>query len=157
MLHASVEVARMPHVESLNFPNNFLTDIQKVLVNKEVLEIEYQSGEEQQTQREVEPIGIQFYSGAWHLIGWCRMRSGYRDFRADRIRTLKITGKKFDNRNLISLQEYLHSLMESYQDLRKAVVTFDKSIFKYRRYIHGFVSERGFEQPGANDFPDEQF
>ena len=141
MLHASVEVASMPQVESVDFPNNFLTDIQKALVNKEVLEIEYQSGEEQLTQREVEPIGIQFYSGAWHLIGWCRMRSGYRDFRADRIRTLKITGKKFDNRNLISLQEYLHSLMESYQDLRKAVVTFDKSIFKYRRYIYGFVSE----------------
>ena|SRR5258708_3889523 len=141
MLQASVEVGRMPMPESSNFPNNFLTNIQKALVNKEVLEIEYHSTREQLTNREVEPIGIQYYSGAWHLIGWCRLRSGYRDFRADRIKTLVNSGKKFDSRNLISLQEYLQSLMQSYNELQKVVLIFDKSIFKYRRYIYGFVSE----------------
>ncbi|MEJ0055805.1 MAG: WYL domain-containing protein [Bacteroidota bacterium] len=57
-------------------------------MNKEVLEIEYQSTQEELTKREIEPIGIQYYSAHWHLIGWCRLRSGYRDFRADRIKTL---------------------------------------------------------------------
>ena len=141
MLQASVEVGRMPMQESEKFPNNFLTDIQKALVNKEVLEIEYHSTQEELTQREIEPIGIQYYSGAWHVIGWCRLRSGYRDFRADRIKTLISCGKKFDGRNLISLQEYLHSLMLSHENLQKAVVIFDKSIYKYKRYIYGFVSE----------------
>ena len=141
MLQASVEVGRMPMPESAKFPNNFLTEIQKALVNKEVLEIEYHSTQEELTRREIEPIGIQYYSGAWHVIGWCRLRSGYRDFRADRIKTLTNSEKKFDGRNLISLQEYLHSLMQSNQELQKAVVIFDKSIFKYRRYIYGFASE----------------
>ena len=75
------------------------------------------------------------------MIAWCRLRNGYRDFRADRIASLKCSGKKFDGRNLISLQEYLHSLIQSNQDLRKAVILFDKSIFKYRRYIYGFIAE----------------
>jgi predicted DNA-binding transcriptional regulator YafY len=141
LLQSAVEVGRTPMPGSEKFPNNFLTDIQKALVNKEVLEIEYHSTQEEFTKREVEPIGIQFYSGAWHLIGWCRLRSGYRDFRSDRIKTLANNGKKFDGRNLISLQEYLHSLMQSHQELQKAVVVFDKSIFKNRRYIYGFVSE----------------
>ena len=141
MLQASVEVGRMPMPESEKFPNNFLTDIQKALVNKEVLEIEYHSTQEELTRREIEPIGIQYYSGAWHVIGWCRLRSGYRDFRADRIKTLISCGKKFDGRNLISLQEYLHSLMLSHENLQRAVVIFDKSIYKYKRYIYGFVSE----------------
>jgi predicted DNA-binding transcriptional regulator YafY len=141
LLQSAVEVGRMPMPGSEKFPNNFLTDIQRALVNKEVLEIEYHSTQEELTRREVEPIGIQFYSGAWHLIGWCRLRSGYRDFRSDRIKTLANNGKKFDGRNLISLQEYLHSLMQSHQELQKAVVIFDKSIFKHRRYIYGFVSE----------------
>ncbi len=140
-LQASVEVGRMPMPESENFPNNFLTDIQKALVNREVLEIEYHSTQEEMSRREIEPIGIQYYSGAWHVIGWCRLRSGYRDFRADRIKTLISCGKKFDGRNLISLQEYLHSLMLSHENLQKAVVVFDKSIYKHKRYIYGFVSE----------------
>src|SRR6185369_3308383 len=92
MLQSSVEVSRMAHPEATKFPNNFLTDIQKALVNKEVLELEYFSNNNELTTRQVEPIGIQFYSGSWHMIGWCRLREGYRDFRADRIASLKCMG-----------------------------------------------------------------
>lgn len=141
MLQSYVSVARMPSPESAKFPNNFLTDIQRALVNKEVLEIEYQSTQEEYSKREIEPIGIQYYSSNWHLIGWCRLREGYRDFRADRIRSLSTNGKKFDSRNLVSLQEYLQSLMQSYESLEKAVITVDKSVFKHRKPFYGFASE----------------
>jgi len=141
MLQSSVEVSRMAHPEATKFPNNFLTDIQKALVNKEVLELEYFSNNNELTTRQVEPIGIQFYSGSWHMIGWCRLREGYRDFRADRIASLKCMGLKFDKHNHLSLQEYLQSLVRENDDLRKAIVVFDKSIFKYRRFIYGFVAE----------------
>jgi predicted DNA-binding transcriptional regulator YafY len=141
MLQSYVSVARMPNTESAKFPNNFLTDIQKALVNKEVLEIEYQSTNDEYSKREVEPIGIQYYSSNWHLIGWCKLREGYRDFRADRIRSLVVTGKHFDGRNLVSLQEYLQSLMQSHESLEKAVITVHKSVFKYRKAFYGFASE----------------
>ncbi len=141
MLQTSVMVARAAEPEKAEFPNNFLTDIQKALTHKEVLEIEYQSNHEESTKREIEPIGIQYYSAHWHLIGWCRLRSGYRDFRADRIKTLTNNCKKFDGRNLISLKEYLDSLMQSYGELEKAVVVFNKSVYNSRRYMYGCVSE----------------
>ncbi len=142
MLQSYVSVAvRMPGSEAAQFPNNFLTEIQKALVNKEVVEIEYQSTNDEYSRREIEPIGIQYYSSNWHLIGWCRLREGYRDFRADRIKTLSNNGKKFDSRNLVSLQEYLQSLMQSHESLEKAVITVEKSVFKHRKLFYGFASE----------------
>ncbi|MBL7856169.1 MAG: YafY family transcriptional regulator [Cyclobacteriaceae bacterium] len=140
-LEAYVQVFQFPHQQQESFPNHFLTDIQKALVQREVLSIEYFSNQNQLTTREVEPIGISYYSAGWHLIAWCRLRQDYRDFRADRIQSLANTGKTFDHRNLLTLQEYMKSLVESHYGLQKAVVIFDKAIFKYRRYVYGFIAE----------------
>ncbi len=143
-LHAHVVVMRTPHDEE-PFPNHFLTSIQKAAVDKEVLRIEYSSNyADEITQREVEPLGLFYYGNAWHLIAWCRLRSGYRDFRSDRIKTLKSTGVKFDPRNLLSLQEYLATLVQSNKEMEKVTVVFDKSSAKYvgnTKYTYGFASE----------------
>src|SRR5690606_17631832 len=96
------------------------------------------------TTREVEPIGLFFYSNAWHLIAWCRLRSGYRDFRTDRIKTLKSIGIKFDARNLLSLQEYLATVVQGNKEVEKVVVLFEKRDAKYignMKYMYGFASE----------------
>jgi predicted DNA-binding transcriptional regulator YafY len=125
--------------ETKDFPDHFMTDIQRAVAKKEVLRIDYCNNEEEQTQREVEPIGIFYYSMAWHLIGWCRLRNGYRDFRADRIKVLINTGEHFEGRNLISLKEYFQSMFQSNKGLIKVVVTFDKSAMRGRP-IYGSIS-----------------
>jgi predicted DNA-binding transcriptional regulator YafY len=125
--------------ETKEFPDHFMTDIQRAVAKKEVLRIDYCNNEEEQTQREVEPIGIFYYSMAWHLIGWCRLRNGYRDFRADRIKVLINTGEHFEGRNLISLKEYFQSMFQSNKGLIKVVVTFDKSAMRGRP-IYGSIS-----------------
>lgn len=147
-LHAHVEVRNMPH-DQPPFPNHFLTAIQKAAVDKEVLRIEYASNySEEVTIREVEPIGLFFYSNAWHLIAWCRLRSGYRDFRTDRIKTLKSIAVKFDSRNLLSLQEYLATVVQGHREVEKVVVLFDKRDAKHisnMKYMYGFGSEEELE------------
>jgi predicted DNA-binding transcriptional regulator YafY len=125
--------------ETKDFPDHFMTDIQRAVAKKEVLRIDYCNNEEEQTQREVEPIGIFYYSMAWHLIGWCRLRNGYRDFRADRIKVLINTGEHFEGRNLISLKEYFQSMFQSNKGLIKVVVTFEKSAMRGRP-IYGSIS-----------------
>ena len=88
-LQAHIEVRRMPHEEAA-FPNHFLTSLQKATVEKEVIKIEYSSNyTDEITWREVEPIGLFFYSNAWHLIAWCKLRSGYRDFGQIELKALK--------------------------------------------------------------------
>ncbi|HYI77205.1 MAG TPA: YafY family protein [Chryseolinea sp.] len=147
-LHSHIEVMRAPQTDN-SFPNHFLTIIQKAAVDKEVLKIEYSVNySDEITSREVEPIGLFFYSNAWHLIAWCRLRSGYRDFRTDRIKTLKPTGIKFDSRNLLSLQEYLATVVQGNREMEKVVVLFDKGHAKFMgstKYMHGFASEEELE------------
>jgi predicted DNA-binding transcriptional regulator YafY len=148
-LQSSIQVFRFPD-QTLESPNEYMADIQKAISQRDVIWIDYESTKTQEkTKREIEPIGIVHYSGRWHVIGWCRLRNGYRDFRVDMIQNLKPTGAKFDARNLMSLQEYFQSLMQAHQDMEKVTVSFDKSVagyVKHARYYYGFVSE---EDDGA--------
>ena len=59
-----------------------------------VLRISYTSKRAETTEREVEPIGVIYYARYWHLIGFCRIRNDYRDFRLDKIEKLVTTRKK---------------------------------------------------------------
>lgn len=143
-LQSHIEVWKMPKQEN-EFPDHFLTDIQHAVVQKEVTRIEYFSGyNEEHTTREVEPIGLFYYGAAWHLIAWCRLRNGYRDFRADRIKTLIKTNQHFDARNLFTLKEYLATVIQGNREVEKVVVLFDRSVVRYignTKYHYGFVSE----------------
>ena len=143
-LQSSIEVLRLPDQPS-EYPNEFMSDITKAVSHKNVLGLEYISNKSHEhTQRDVEPIGIVHYSGRWHMIAWCRLRNGYRDFRLDMIKTLKSTGQIFDSRNLYTLQQYFHNLMQAHQDMEKVVVLFDISVSGFLRnakYYYGFVSE----------------
>lgn len=140
-LQSAMEVKYVPGENRDEFPNHFITTIQKALTQKEVLEMEYISTYEKElTKRCIEPIGMVYYRSGWHLIAWCRLRNGYRDFRADRIKALTNTGIKFDGRNLMSLQEYFQSFLEAHKDVEKIVFTIDKNALRYRP-LYGQVSE----------------
>jgi predicted DNA-binding transcriptional regulator YafY len=142
-LDAHIEVFPRSKYEAKDredFPDHFMTEIHRAVAKKQVLKIDYSNIEEELTQREVEPIGIFYYSMAWHLIGWCRLRNGYRDFRSDRIKNLVNTEKTFDARNMVSLKEYYQSMFQSNQNLIKVVITFDKSSLRGRP-LYGSISQ----------------
>ena len=142
-LQSSIAVFRYPD-QQIDSPNEYMAEVQNAISHKQVMLLEYMSTRQELTKREIEPIGVVYYSSHWHMIAWCRLRNGYRDFRVDMIQKLKPTGTKFDARNLYTLQEYFHSLTQAHQDMEKATVLFDKSVAKYvknARYYYGFVSE----------------
>lgn len=142
-LESHIEVFLRSRYESKSnneFPDHFMTEIQRAVGKRQVLKIEYSNTEDELTTREVEPIGIFYYSMAWHLIGWCRLRNGYRDFRADRIRNLENKEEVFEARNQISLKEYFQSMFSANVDLKRAVITFDKSAIR-NRPIYGSISQ----------------
>jgi predicted DNA-binding transcriptional regulator YafY len=138
--HIEVFVSSRSAKNQGEFPDHFITEIQRAVVQKQVLKLDYISNQEELSQREVEPIGLFYYSGAWHLIAWCRLRNGYRDFRADRIKELVNTSKNFEGRNLLSLQEYFQTMFQTNQGLMKAVITFDKSALGGRP-VYGSISQ----------------
>jgi predicted DNA-binding transcriptional regulator YafY len=143
-LQSHIEVWQKPKAIN-DFPDHYLSDIQKAVVDKEVLRLQYFSSySDENTIRDVEPIGLFYYGDSWHLIAWCRLRNGYRDFRADRIKDLRNLSIKFDARNLFTLKEYMSTVVQSNHEMHQIVALFEKSSARYignSRYAYGFVSE----------------
>jgi predicted DNA-binding transcriptional regulator YafY len=123
---------------------NLLQLILENLGKKTLLHIEYTTfDKEETTSRIVEPVGIYHSFEQWYLIAWCRLRKDYRNFRLDRIESLKILNETFDSVHP-SLQEYLEKVAKN-ENLLKVVLDIPLSDYKYlkeQRYDHGFVFEK---------------
>jgi predicted DNA-binding transcriptional regulator YafY len=136
-------VLQPPSLAQYDFPNNYLTTIQKALVHKKVLKIEYYSPYNNEiTARTVEPIGICFYSSRWHLIGYCRLRNEYRDFRIDRLKTLIMSDESFESKHP-SVSEYF-PYSQDMSKLIKVIISFPISMkmeLAEQKYYFGFISE----------------
>ncbi|HMQ46810.1 MAG TPA: YafY family protein [Saprospiraceae bacterium] len=94
-------------------PNtDYLTPLQNAIADKRVVQLEYLNAQNEVSTREVEPIGLTFYSLNWHLVAWCHLRQDYRDFRTSRIQHLRVTLQPFLKKDHISLQEYLEKMQQ---------------------------------------------
>jgi predicted DNA-binding transcriptional regulator YafY len=87
-----------------------LASLQTAVAERCIIEIEYRSKEDVHSTRLVEPIGLQFYAFAWHLMAWCHKRMDYRDFRVSRIVSIRNTAKPFSRQDHPSLQELCAAL-----------------------------------------------
>lgn len=86
----------------------WMVTVQQAVVLRRVLRMAYRGLErDEETQREVEPLGVVFYGGAWTLVAWCRLRVGIRHFRVDRIRRLELLPVTFPAREDFSLAEHM--------------------------------------------------
>jgi predicted DNA-binding transcriptional regulator YafY len=89
--------------------NKYLPEIQDAICNNTILEIEYTDQKSQKTQREIEPIGMIYYTDQWHLIAWCWQRKDYRDFIVKQINSLKNSQKPFLKTDHISVEDYMRN------------------------------------------------
>jgi predicted DNA-binding transcriptional regulator YafY len=123
--------------------NKRLPPILQAIGQKTVLTIDYQSFyKREKTRRCLEPIGIFYESGNWHLIAYCRLRGDYRDFRIDRITGLQVSEEHFLDQHP-SLTEYLDTLSKQ-KNLVKAVIRMKKDISRYidqDKLYYGVVME----------------
>ena len=75
--------------------------LQEAVVGDRVVRLRYHSYEpDRVTKRDVEAHLLVFYSGDWHLIGYCRLREDVRDFRASRIESAKLQDETFVRRKI---------------------------------------------------------
>jgi len=122
-----------------------LVKIQQALVGRHVLRINYLSSyKNQESEREVEPIGLTFYGNFWHMIAWCRMRKDYRDFRTDRISQIDFSMDSFKLNDHVGLDDYLTQMNER-NETHKVVVRIKKRIYSFivnQKYTLGFISDK---------------
>jgi predicted DNA-binding transcriptional regulator YafY len=121
-----------------------LLPIQQALVWRRVLRLIYRAhNRAEDTQREVEPLGVTFSSGAWYLVAWCRLRADFRHFRLDRVRGLEVRAERFEPHADFSLREHLEQTMGFHDTLPVRAWFAADAIDRARRETYsGFEQER---------------
>jgi len=142
-LLSNVEVAatRIPVDES---SGKHLAALQRAVAEKKVIALRYQTSSEDVSERQVEPVGLWFYGNQWHLIGWCRLRNDYRDFRVSRMLRLQLKDEAFKSRSYESLKDYISQYRETMPSLQEIVVLIDKEAVRHTgdiKYQYGFVKQ----------------
>ncbi|WP_428743448.1 helix-turn-helix transcriptional regulator [Tenacibaculum sp.] len=84
-----------------------LSKIQNAITDKLIISITYSDAKGNTTERKIEPIGIIFYTEQWHVIAWCWLRENYRDFKVDKILSLRVINQHFKKEHTYTIQDYM--------------------------------------------------
>jgi predicted DNA-binding transcriptional regulator YafY len=91
-----------------------LSVLQAAIAARHILLIRYSTKAGVASEREIEPVGLQYYAMAWHLMAWCHLRGEYRDFRVSRIDFVHDTALPFRIEKHRSLAELTAELPVSF-------------------------------------------
>ncbi|MEP5613073.1 MAG: YafY family protein [Cyclobacteriaceae bacterium] len=127
------------------FPDSHIAEIQLAIATNKLIHITYYSQyNDVTTKREVEPLGMVFYSGRWHLIGFCRLRQDLRDFRADRIQKVKVLAEAIDSSKHPDYMDFLGDTLIG-TDAKEATIKVSAMVYRFMgetKYSQGFIEEK---------------
>lgn len=139
-----IEVVKGRRTQGARLDLNPLQLILKAIAQKNVIAIHYLAGQtREKSDRFIEPIGVFYLDGYWHLIAWCRLRNDYRDFRLDRIADIALTDEHFKTLHP-NLKEFIDRSAEE-KNLQTIVIRVEKKVPGFideQKYYNGFVSEQ---------------
>jgi predicted DNA-binding transcriptional regulator YafY len=125
-------------------PTPWLPLLQEAVVKQRVLHLRYHSfSPDEITERKVEPHGLVYYADDWHVVGYCRLREGMRDFRASRIRDAALLEETFER--LDESEWYADDGHDGYREVR---VWIDAAAVPWARETVAFGFDR--EEPGES-------
>ncbi len=131
-------------------PPPWLLIVQQGVVLRRVLRMTYHGrGRDEDTHRDVEPLGVVYYNSGWYLVAWCRLRRDYREFRLDRIRRLELLPEIFPPRPDFSLRQHLEKNVP-HGDMLPVRVWFSRLVQdRARRLSYATLVEEGRRDGGA--------
>jgi predicted DNA-binding transcriptional regulator YafY len=139
-----IEILQGRRTSTINPDLNVIQPILKSISDAKVIALKYFSNHSQQhTERLVEPVGVFYLDGYWHLIAHCRLRDDYRDFRLDRIQDIRLTDESFSRKHP-PLKNYLKTWYQD-KDLQEVIIRVNKKAVPYlgeQKYYSGYISER---------------
>ncbi|MCC7298818.1 MAG: YafY family transcriptional regulator [Bacteroidia bacterium] len=143
-LEENIAVIQNPFVPEPDKKPDFMHLIIAAIANKQVLKLTYFANYNQaETSREIEPIGMFFQLGKWHLIAYCHLRNDYRNFRMDRVSALQESTKKYSKIHP-TLKKFLKQIAQK-ENLNEVVLKFENKAVKFideQKYYNGFVSQK---------------
>lgn len=92
--------------------SNILSTVQLAITSLNVIEIKYKSlYKEEESMRLIEAQALYHTQDNWILIAWCQLRKAFREFRLDRVLTIKMLSEQFEDRNF-DLMKYFQSQLK---------------------------------------------
>jgi predicted DNA-binding transcriptional regulator YafY len=78
----------------------------EALIARRRLHVKYANEKGEESERTVRPLGLFFWGKTWTLAAWCEMRTGFRNFRLDRIGEATL-GDRFEDEPGRTLRDML--------------------------------------------------
>jgi predicted DNA-binding transcriptional regulator YafY len=79
-------------------------------VGRRVVAFCYAKEDGQSSEREVRPLALYFWGGAWTLAAWCELRKDFRVFRIDRMQEVEVLGREFVQKKGQKLEDFVKQL-----------------------------------------------
>ena len=140
-----IEVFNNSSIQKSDIPEKLMDTILKGIDKNLALKLTYNSfSKNEDTCRTVEPVGICHYSFNWHLIAFCKLRSAYRDFRVDRIKSINLSNEKFTKDDQPSIRDYFDSFSSDHEVFLVKLL-FDKTIIheiSQAKFYFGYIEEK---------------
>jgi predicted DNA-binding transcriptional regulator YafY len=87
--------------------------LRKAIDQQRRVALSYRDDKGNESQREIRPLGLFFWGGAWSVGAWCELRSDFRNFRLDRIVNSVVHDERFAEEPGRRLADYLRAMSES--------------------------------------------
>jgi predicted DNA-binding transcriptional regulator YafY len=88
-------------------PPALLSEIRQAIAGERKVSITYESLAEDMSERTIWPLGLSIFGHHWLLTAWCELRQDFRDFRVDRIVSLKTERERYEPTPERSFDAYL--------------------------------------------------
>jgi len=89
-----------------------LRQIRAAIQDRRYLHLTYADGKGHPTERRIQPLGLFFWGATWTLGGWCELRQGFRSFRVDRVKVLRVLEDHFETTDGRTLSDLIANFRE---------------------------------------------
>ena len=83
----------------------FMGELRSAVDHRHKVVITYNRADGADSRRTIWPLGLFFWGTAWTLGAWCELRQAFRNFRLDRIATLRVCEERYPNEPGRSLED----------------------------------------------------
>jgi predicted DNA-binding transcriptional regulator YafY len=112
-----------------------LLDLSEAIQQRRPVVLDYRSHQDELTHRTVEPYGLAGWWSRWYLIGYCRLRRGYRLFRLDRIQEMQVLSETFTRDETFDVQDYLREHLGKTSARWQIAVEFHAALYTVQQKI----------------------
>jgi predicted DNA-binding transcriptional regulator YafY len=87
-----------------------LEAVRAAIGGRRVLRLDYRDAGGRASAREIWPLALYFWGGAWTIGAWCESRDDFRNFRVDRVSTLETLARRYPDQPGRRLADFLRAM-----------------------------------------------